>query len=413
MKKIFLTLLLGISVLASVVCVSASTVSSTVPPAKRVPPTKTAVSVQTIAAPSSQITVGAQRMDRYLPLLANKRVGIITNHTGTIGGRHLVDTLLARGVRVELVFAPEHGFRGTAAAGEHVSSTRDAATGLEIVSLYGANRKPTPGQIGRCDVVLFDIQDVGCRFYTYLSTMHYAMEACAEGGKPFIVLDRPNPNGMLVDGPVLDTARHRSFVGMHPIPVLHGMTLGELARMINGEGWLTVGRNKPAGRSVSGVQNSTGGRNSCDLTVIECQGWTREARYELPISPSPALPNMRSVYLYPSLCYFEATKVSVGRGGEWPFQVLTRPDGAVVDLRTVPTDDAVIARGIDLSYLIDAWCAGGGDPKFLSSFFERLIGVGWVREMIVAGCTAEEISARWAGDVARFRREREPYLIYK
>jgi uncharacterized protein YbbC (DUF1343 family) len=351
----------------------------------------------TCAPLSAQITVGAERMSEYLPLLEGRKVGVVTNHTGMVAGRHLVDTLLARGVAVEMVFAPEHGFRGTAAAGEHVDSQRDAATGLEIVSLYGANRKPRPEQLGRCDVVVFDIQDVGCRFYTYLSTMHLVMEACAESGVPVIVLDRPNPNGGYVDGPVLDTARHRSFVGMHPIPIVHGMTLGELARMINGEGWLA-----------GGVQ--------CDLTVIPCEGYTRSMRYTLPIAPSPALPNMRAVYLYPSLCYFEATAVSVGRGTDAPFQRLTYPDGTVVDLRTLPSDDEVIARGIDLTYLVNAYHAvgdGAGGKKFLSSFFENLMGVDWVRDMIERGSSAAEIKARWADDVSRFTEQRKKYLIYE
>ncbi|MDR2882997.1 MAG: DUF1343 domain-containing protein [Alistipes sp.] len=347
---------------------------------------------------SARITVGAERMNAYLPLLEGRRVGVVTNHTGMVGRRHLVDTLLARKVRVELVFAPEHGFRGTAAAGEHVDSGRDAATGLEIVSLYGANRKPRPEQIRRCDVVLFDIQDVGCRFYTYLSTMHLVMEACAAEGVPFVVLDRPNPNSpMGVDGPLLDVERHRSFVGMHPIPVLHGMTLGELARMINGERW-------------------TAGLRQCDLTVIECEGWTRNMTYELPVAPSPALPNMRAVRLYPSLCFFEATAVSVGRGGEAPFQVLTHPDGMVVDLRHTPSDEVVVAAGIDLAWLIDAYREVGDTPggrKFLSTFFENLMGVDWVRTMIESGATADEIRARWAPDVARFTSQRKPYLIYE
>ncbi len=237
--------------------------------------------------------------------------------------------------------------------------------------------------VKRCDVVIFDIQDVGLRFYTYLSTMHYVMEACAEGGVPVVVLDRPNPNGMYVDGPTLDTARYRSFVGMHPIPVVHGMTLGELSRMINGEGWLA-----------GGVQ--------CELTVVACDGYTRDTRYRLPVAPSPALPNMRAVWLYPSLCYFEATKVGVGRVGESPFQILTYPDGTVVDLRTEPSDDEVLAGGLDLGYLIDAYRTVGGGAKFLSPFFENLIGVGWVREMIVAGRSADDIKARWLPDVRQF-----------
>jgi uncharacterized protein YbbC (DUF1343 family) len=365
------------------------------------------------ATSEAQITTGAERMDRYLSLLEGRRVGVVTNHTGIVGGRHLVDTLLSRGVLIECVFAPEHGFRGTAAAGEHVDSSRDAATGLEIISLYGANRKPTPAQIERCDVIVFDIQDVGCRFYTYLSTMHYVMEACAQGGVPLLVLDRPNPN-MYVDGPVMETARHRSFVGMHPIPVLHGMTLGELARMIDGEGWLEGG---VAGIDTPRDGAPVGGKNRlrCDLTVIPCGGYSREMRYRLPVAPSPALPNMRAVYLYPSLCFFEATAVSVGRGGDFPFQVLTYPDGTVVDLRSTPPDNEIVAHGIDLSYLIEAYRAVGDNPggrKFLSPFFENLMGAGWVRTMIESGAPDAEIEARWAPDVERFKKVRKPYLIY-
>jgi uncharacterized protein YbbC (DUF1343 family) len=346
---------------------------------------------------SGRVSVGAEHMNEYLPLLEGKKTGVVTNHTGMVGARHLVDTLLARGVRIEAIFSPEHGFRGTALAGEHVESGRDPATGIEIVSLYGSNRKPRAADIRRCDVIVFDIQDVGCRFYTYLSTMHYVMEACAENGVPLVVLDRPNPNVMVVDGPLLDTSRHRSFVGMHPIPVAHGMTLGEMARMINGEGWLE-----------GGVK--------CELRVIECGDYTRETRYELPLAPSPALTNMRAVWLYPSLCYFEATEVSLGRGTDFPFRMLTYPDGTVVDLRTAPDNEAVIAGGVDLTYLINAYRAVGDGPdgkKFLTSTFERLIGVDWVRPMIEGGRSASEIKARWADDVARFREQRRPYLIYR
>jgi uncharacterized protein YbbC (DUF1343 family) len=361
--------------------------------------------------------VGAERMESYLPLLEGKRVGVVTNHTGIVGCRHLVDTLLARGIDIELVFAPEHGFRGNAGAGDHIADEKDLATGLDIVSLYGKNRKPRSADIARCEVVVFDIQDVGVRFYTYLSTLHYVMEACAEGGVPLVLLDRPNPNGMYVDGPVLDTVRYRSFVGMHPIPVVHGMTFGELAGMINGKGWLAGGM-------------------QCDLTVVSCKNYTHATRYELPVRPSPNLPNGRSIYLYPSLCYFEATAVSVGRGTDFPFQVYGHPamkgtfefmpqpnEGAPNppqkgmlchgrDLRREPADETVIARGIDLLYLIDAYRQIGGE-KFLTPFFEKLIGVDWVREMIVAGYSAKEIKARWKGDVEQFIVERKPYLIYE
>lgn len=368
------------------------------------------------AEPGTVIT-GAERMQAYLPLLEGKHVGVVTNHTGMVSGRHLVDTLLAAGVKIAMVFAPEHGFRGTLGAGEKVNDTVDAATGIRIVSLYGAARKPKAEDITRCDIVVFDIQDVGLRYYTYLSTMHYVMEACAENNVPLIVLDRPNPNGMYVDGPILDTARYRSFVGMHPIPVVHGMTLGELARMINGEGWLAH-------------------KVKCELTVVKCLGYTRSIRYELPVLPSPNLPNMRSVYLYPSLCFFEATPISLGRGTNFPFQVYGHPDmkggftftpqpnpGAPNpplkdklcrgrDLRTEPDNETIISRGIDLSYLLDAYRQVGGE-KFLSPFFENLIGVGYVREMIVAGHSADEIKARWQADVETFLTQRSPYLIYE
>lgn len=363
------------------------------------------------------VTVGAERMCEYLPLLEGKRVGAVTNHTGIVGGRHLVDVLMDEGVAVEMVFAPEHGFRGALGAGEKVDDAVDAATGLRIVSLYGAARKPAAADISRCGAVVFDIQDVGLRYYTYLSTMHYVMEACAENGVPLIVLDRPNPNGMYVDGPILDTALYRSFVGMHPIPVVHGMTLGELARMINGEGWLARGA-------------------KCNLTVIECTGYTRGIRYELPVPPSPNLPDMRSVYLYPSLCFFEATPVSLGRGTDFPFQVYGHPDmkggftftphpnagapdpplkGKLCrgrDLRTEPGNETIISRGINLSYLIDAYTQIGGD-KFFSPFFERLAGVDYVRKMIEAGRPAAEIEARWRPDVEKFLEKRKPYLIYE
>ncbi|MCC8034694.1 MAG: DUF1343 domain-containing protein [Rikenellaceae bacterium] len=360
---------------------------------------------------------GAVTTESYLPLLEGKKVGIMCNHTALVGKIHLVDTLLASGVNVTVVFAPEHGFRGDADAGEHVKSYIDPTTGINVISAYGSTRKPDPKEIAGTDVMVFDIQDVGLRFYTYLSSMHYLMESCAEAGVPLIVLDRPNPNGMYVDGPILDP-KHRSFIGMHPIPVVHGMTLGELARMINGEGWLA-----------DGLQ--------CDLTVIPCADYTRSSYYELPVKPSPNLPNMRSVYLYPSICFFEATPVSLGRGTDFPFQVYGHPDmkgydfeftprpregakdpllnGRVcygVDLRTAPSDSVVIACGIDLSYIIDAYNALGRSEKFFNNAFERLTGVDYVRRMIIGGSTAAEIKAVWAGDVEMFKRQRKPYLIY-
>ncbi|MCD8071926.1 MAG: DUF1343 domain-containing protein [Alistipes sp.] len=354
----------------------------------------------------------------YFPLLGGKKVGVMCNHTALVGDIHLVDTLLASGIEVGVVFAPEHGFRGDADAGEHVKSYKDPKTGIDVISAYGSSRKPDPGVVAGMDVMIFDIQDVGLRFYTYLSSMHYLMESCAEAGVPLVVLDRPNPNGMYVDGPILDP-KHRSFIGMHPIPVVHGMTLGELARMINGEGWLGHGL-------------------QCDLTVIPCENYSRSSLYELPVKPSPNLPNMRSVYLYPSICFFEATPVSLGRGTDFPFQVYGHPDmegypfrftpeprdgakepllkGRVcygVDLRTVPSDREVIAGGVNLAYVIDAYNALGLGNKFFNNAFKRLTGVDYVREMIMGGSTAEEIKAVWQEDVEKFKRQREPYLIYE
>jgi len=366
----------------------------------------------------NSVVPGAERMEEYLPLLSGKKTGILTNHTGRIGSAHIVDTLLVRGVDVQAVFAPEHGFGGDAVAGEAITGYRDPRTGIPVISTYGANKKPKREDIRKLDVVLFDIQDVGLRFYTYLSSMHYMMEACAEAGVPMIVLDRPNPNGMYIDGPVLDM-KLRSFVGMHPIPVVHGMTLGELARMINGERWLE-------------------GALRCDLHVVPCANYTRQTRYVLPERPSPNLPNMRSVYLYPSLCPFEGSVVSVGRGTPFPFQVYGHPKlpdsgfsftpravpGAVnppwkgqpcygKDLRTGLPDEMVIAKGLDLSYVIAAYRALGMGEKFFNPMFDKLMGVSYVRQMIVEGRDADRIRARWRDDVERFRERRRPYLLYE
>ncbi|MBK7555899.1 MAG: DUF1343 domain-containing protein [Flavobacteriales bacterium] len=251
--------------------------------------------------------VGAERTGEYLSRIVGKRIAVVTNHTGLIDGVSLVDSLLALRVDVKKVFSPEHGFRGDADAGAHVGDERDVRTGLTVISLYGDNKKPTPEALADVDVLLFDLQDVGVRCYTYISTLHYVMEACAEQHKPLIVLDRPNPNGFFIDGPVL-RPEHSSFVGLHPVPLVHGMTVGEYARMINGEHWLKDGA-------------------QCDLTVVACEGYDHKTYYNLPVKPSPNLPNMSAVYLYPSLVLFEGTAVSVGRGTERPFQCIGLPDG--------------------------------------------------------------------------------------
>lgn len=371
-----------------------------------------------LGAPAQdRIETGAEQTGRYLPLLEGRRVGIMTNHTGTVGRTHLVDTLRSLGVDSRVVFAPEHGFRGQADAGESVASYRDRKTGIDVVSVYGSTKRPPDSIMQRLDVLLFDIQDVGLRYYTYLSSMHYLMEACAANGKRLIVLDRPNPNGFYVDGPVLE-AKHRSFVGMHPIPVVHGMTLGELARMIDGEGWLRDGLR-------------------CKLTVIPCRGYTHRSRYRLPTAPSPNLPNMRAVYLYPSLCFFEGTPVSLGRGTDFPFQAYGHPElqgdfsftprsnaGAKnpplkdklchgVDLRTAPSDERIWERGVDLGYVIDCYRQLNLGEKFFTPMFDRLTGTDYVRQMILQGAGADRIKARWADDVERFKQTRKPYLLYE
>ena len=371
-----------------------------------------------LGAPAQdRIETGAEQTGRYLPLLEGRRVGIMTNHTGTVGRTHLVDTLRSLGVDIRVVFAPEHGFRGQADAGESVASYRDQKTGIDVVSVYGSTKRPPDSIMQRLDVLLFDIQDVGLRYYTYLSSMHYLMEACAANGKRLIVLDRPNPNGFYVDGPVLE-AKHRSFVGMHPIPVVHGMTLGELARMIDGEGWLRDGLR-------------------CKLTVIPCRGYTHRSRYRLPSAPSPNLPNMRAVYLYPSLCFFEGTPISLGRGTDFPFQAYGHPElqgdfsftprsnaGAKnpplkdklchgVDLRTSPSDERIWERGVDLGYVIDCYRQLNLGEKFFTPMFDRLTGTDYVRQMILQGAGADRIKARWADDVERFKQTRKPYLLYE
>lgn len=254
---------------------------------------------------NKDVIPGAARFDQYIDLLKDKKVGVVGNQSSIVGTEHLVDTLRALGVNVVTVFSPEHGFRGDADAGEKVSSGIDSKTGLPIISLYGKNKKPSVEQLADVDILLFDIQDVGARFYTYISTLHYVMEAAAENSKQVIVLDRPNPNGHYVDGPVLNP-KYKSFVGMHQVPVVHGMTVGEYAQMINGEKWLTGGK-------------------ICDLKVVTCEGWDHTKFYELPIAPSPNLKNMTAIYLYPSLCFFEGTVVSVGRGTDFPFQVIGHP----------------------------------------------------------------------------------------
>jgi len=318
------------------------------------------------------------------------RTAVVANQTSIVGNTHLVDTLIQAGANVAKIFCPEHGFRGTAAAGAHVDNSVDTKTGLPIISLYGKNKKPSPEQMKDVDVVIFDLQDVGCRFYTYISTLHYVMEACAENDIPLIVLDRPNPNGHYVDGPVLDTAHYRSFVGMHPVPIVYGMTIGEYAEMINGEGWLAGGI-------------------KCNLAVVPLQGYKRDSvGYELPVPPSPNLRNAHAIALYPSLCLFEGTNCGVGRGTDWPFEIVTFKK-IKLDLRQEQAPAA-----FSLKYLMEMYRRVPKGKFFLkNNFFDKLAGNGDLRRQIEKGWSEEKIRATWQPALDEFMKIREKYLIYK
>ena len=375
---------------------------------------------------NAQIKTGAERTDKYFELLQNKRIAVVANQTSLIGSTHLVDSLIALGIEIKTVFAPEHGFRGDQEAGVTIKNETDSKTGLPVVSLYGKNKKPQPSQLDSIEIVVFDIQDVGVRFYTYISTMHYVMEACAEKGIPLIVLDRPNPNSNYIDGPILDTA-YRSFVGMHPVPVVYGMSIGEYAKMINGEKWLKGGI-------------------KCDLTVIPCTGYTHETPYVLPVKPSPNLPNSRAVSLYPTLCFFEGTALSVGRGTDLPFQVVGHPllkgktnenfsftpvsatgGGFIVQagntcygynfsksgmlekekwIDTIP--------GIKIELFIDLYNRFPEKNNFFGKdlFFDKLAGNSTLRKDIIAGKNATEIRSEWKKDLDEFKKIRQKYLLY-
>lgn len=378
----------------------------------------TFITLQTTLA-QDVVTTGAERTEEYLPLLKGKRVALVVNQTSVINNAEtcLLDTLLALNVNVTKVFAPEHGFRGDADAGETVKDGKDKRTGVPIFSLYGANKKPTPSQLKDIDILVFDIQDVGARFYTYISTLFYVMEAAAENNKEVIVLDRPNPCDY-VEGPILKPA-YRSFVGMLPIPLLHGCTVGELAKMINGEGWISK---TPQG---------------CRLTVIPCLGWEHEQEYSLTVKPSPNLPNDQSIRLYASLCPFEGTKISVGRGTTYPFQVIGAPNKKYgeftftpqalpgfdknpmhknqacygEDLRKVNN----LQSGFTLSYFIDFYNKSTEGTAFFdrARFFDLLMGTDTVRKAIIAGKSEEEIKQSWEEELSTYRNMREKYLLYK
>lgn len=361
---------------------------------------------------------GSYQFDEYRALIEGKSVAVVANQTSMVGPNHLVDNLISSGINIKAIFAPEHGFRNMADAGELIENGKDPVTGVSLISLYGKHQKPTPEDLTGIDVVVFDIQDVGVRFYTYLGTMHYVMEACAENNVKFIVLDRPNPNGFYVDGNILDTA-YSSFVGMHPVPIVHGMTVGEYAGMINGEGWLK-----------GGVK--------CDLTVIKCKNYTHKTLYELPVKPSPNLPNQNSIYLYPSTCFFEGTNLSLGRGTAFPFQVYGSPllpdrgfsftpesvPGAKnppllgvkcygTDLRNALEKGIVPKPGIRLEYVISAYLDYPEKDKYFIKYFDTLAGGTLIREQIQKGMTAKEIRDSWKPGLEKFSLIREKYLLYK
>ena len=378
------------------------------------------------SALSARVLVGMTDTAAYFPLVRGQRVAVLANQTSVAempgapgadaaGRVHLVDLLHGAGFDVAAIFSPEHGFRGTADAGEHVASSVDARTGIPIRSLYDGNTKrPSDETMRSFDVLVVDMQDVGLRFYTYYISMLRMMDACADFGRRVVVLDRPNPNGHIIDGPVLDM-KYRSGVGAIPVPVLHGLTMGEIARMAAGEGWA----------------------KQCALTVVKCRNYTHATEYLLPVAPSPNLPTARAVYLYAALCPFEGTVVSLGRGTDKPFEMYGHPDmtGRTFSFTPRPTAGAKhpplegrLCRGVDLSgmplaearevgfslrYVIDACADLGMGDRFFTPMFEKLVGVGWVREMILAGASEAEIRARWAGDVERYRERRTKYLLYE
>ena len=388
------------------------------PPTATTAPAPLPAALLTQAAPPSvaRVVVGAERLAEYLPQLKGQRVGLVLNQTSRVGPAYLVDTLRALGVNVTAIFAPEHGFRGEAADGATIADGRDARSGVPVRSVYGKTKKPTPEMLADVDVLVFDIQDVGARFYTFISTLHYVMEAAAEQNKAVLVLDRPNPNGDLVDGPILEPA-HQSFVGLDPLPIAHGLTVGELAKMMNGEKWLAGGRR-------------------CRLTVVPVlKGYTHATPYHLPVRPSPNLPTDHAVALYPSICLFEGTNVSVGRGTSAPFEVIGSPSQPAarpysftpapnagspspplkgqrcngLDLAGAPTR---ANGGLVLSYLLDFYQQSTDKAHFFGKYFEELSGTSALREQVVAGKSEAAIRASWEPGLRKFRALRKKYLLY-
>lgn len=385
---------------------------------KAIPQLKPNTDNVTLTSTSTDVTfkTGAENFGSYLPLLKDKRVGIVTNQTGILSKeKHLVDFLIEQNVNLQKIYAPEHGFRGTADAGELIVDGKDTKTNLPIISLYGNNKKPKPEQLEGIDILVFDLQDVGARFYTYISSLHYVMEACAENNIPLLVLDRPNPNGTIIDGPILEK-EHKSFVGMHEIPVLHGMTIGEYAKMINGEKWLK-----------DSLQ--------CDLKVAPCLNYSHDMKYSLPVKPSPNLPNDQSINLYASLCFFEGTNVSLGRGTEKQFQIYGSPflPESEFDFSFIPQpnfgakdpvhngklcfgEDLTEIRKVhrlELKWLLKAYENTADKTVFFNDFFTKLAGTKKLREQIEAGMTEKEIRKTWQEGLEQFKEVRKKYLIYE
>ncbi len=375
--------------------------------------------VSSTASPTLPLMVGAERLETYLPFLADKTIALLVNQTSMVGDLHLVDTLISSGIKIKCIFAPEHGFRGKADAGQKLKDGIDDETGIPLISLYGKKRKPSAEDLSGVDVVIFDIQDVGARFYTFISSMHYLMESCAENNTLFMVLDRPNPNGHYFDGPILESD-HQSFVGMHPVPVVHGMTIGEYAQMVNGEGWLK-----------DGIQ--------CQLKVVPCQAYDHNTMYELPIKPSPNLPNMKAIYLYPSLCFFEGTIASEGRGTNKQFQVYGHPlfpggdfeftpvsgEGSKYpklenqlcrgfDLSKNPVEELRNMKQVNLNYLMNFYRDFPKKEDFFikTLFFDKLAGSSKLREAITSGKSVDEIRQSWESGLEAYGKMRKKYLLY-
>lgn len=367
----------------------------------------------------SDVIVGAERIKTYLPILKNKNIGLVVNQTSMVDTVHLIDFLYSKDINLKAIYAPEHGYKGNVEAGKHFNSTTDPNTGVPVFSIYGKNRKPTPEMLKGIDIIIFDIQDVGVRFFTYISTLNYVMEACAENNIKVVVFDRPNPLGYYVDGPVLKP-EYRSFIGMKPIPVVHGLTVGEYAMMSNGEGWLK-------------------NRMKCELEVIKMENYTHATRYQLPIFPSPNLPDMKSIYLYPSICLFEGIKANEGRGTDHPFQQFGAPyyspqnfsyvpksipgkslhpkfEGKTCygyDLSKTPLEELQNINQIQLKYVIDFYNKCDDKEHFFTNFFEKLAGNDELRKQITEGKTEAEIRASWQDDLNKYKEMREKYLLYE